>query len=467
MHIAVTVVYLLAMLWIGVVTSKETHDIEDFFVASRRLPLWVNVNTIAATYIGAGATMGIAGMVYRSGIGGTAILVFQVGAMVLLALLLAERLWETKAITLPDVVETLYDLRTREIVTVLRLISIAGVVGGQMLAMALIAQVILGGASFQLALIIMGGVIIAYTVMGGLLAVALTDVVQMILNALGVMVILPWVGLKAVGGLAGLQKALPAARFDFFSVGSSFLFLMFVFAVPGTFTAQELWVRLFAAESPKKGKLALILAALTVYLPYAISVAVIGLVGAAMFPGVTSDKLIPVMLDKLAPGFLASVCLASLLAAVMSCADSVLLVAGSNVARDVYQRFMNPNASTQQVLLVSRVSVVGMGIIGMLLAASATGIIDLMTTVATPLAAVGPIILFGFYWKKASPAGAQIAIITAILLSIPTLFFKVKILNQEPLVVTTVGSTIAVWLGSLLMPAKPKAQETAGASLPR
>jgi SSS family solute:Na+ symporter len=217
------------------------------------------------------------------------------------------------------------------------------------MALGLIGQLLLG-MSFLTSMLIMGGVVIVYTLMGGLWAVAITDVVQMILNAFGIMVILPFLGLTKVDGLNGLLKALPPARFDLFSMGGAAINSLLVWIIPGAVIAPELWVRLFAADTPKNGRLAVLLAALLVYLPHAICVGIIGLTGAVLFHGVRADTIMPQMILKLAPGLWGGVMIASLLAAVMSCADSVILVTATNVSRDIYQRLMNPNAPDHHIL---------------------------------------------------------------------------------------------------------------------
>jgi len=373
-----------------------------------------------------------------------------------MAKVMAERLWKTKAITLADVVETTYDGGTRELITVLRIVSVLGVTASQLLAMGLIGQVIIPGISFQLSTFIMTAVIVGYTYAGGLMAVALTDVVQMILNALGVMVLLPLIGLIKIGGWQGLST-LPANFFNPVGMGWSFVFTMFVFAFPGTFVSQEIWVRMFAAKSSREAKLALNLASLCVYLPYAMSVAVVGLVGAKLFPGLKSDVLIPHMVSVLIPGFMGSVILASLLAAVMSCADSVLLVGASNISYDIYKKYINPKVSEKNLLFLSRICVLVVGAAALGLALTAKGIIDLMTKINTPLTAIGPVILLGFYWKRATALGAKLAILSSVAIGIPMLLFGVKILGQDPLVITFLVSVSVAVLVGLLTPKRPNA----------
>lgn len=448
-QLAVVLAYLALMLLIGVYASRFNKSLDDYFVAGHRLTLWFNVNTMAGVAIGAGTTMGVAGMVYEGGISAGWILIgFTIG-FVLIAILIGRRLYETKAITIADVIETRFGAFTRTVSSLLVVIQYIGIEAAQFIAMGLVAQSLLG-IEYRTAVLLMAGITILYTLFGGLMAVALTDVVQMILNAVGVMIVLPLVGLTAVGGLEGLKAHLPASFFDPMAMGWATIAGFMLWIIPQGFLAQELWIRLLGADSARSGVLATVIAAVGVYLPYMVSVVVIGLVGAVLFPGIQGDAVMPHLITQLTGPFLGGVLLASLVACVMSGADSMLLVASSNIVKEGYLRYINPRASDAQVVSVSRWCVLLVGVVSVVIALYGGSIIGVMQDMATPFAGgLFPVILALFFWRRATNAGATWAMVVALATSAVLFITRWQPLGLHPVVPTMVFSTVVLLLVSL------------------
>jgi solute:Na+ symporter, SSS family len=445
----IVVLYLILVTAIGLYVSRFNKSLDDYFVAGRRLTLWFNTNTLAATAIGSGTTMGICGMAYSSGIAAGWILVgFSVG-FVLIAVLVAKKMYRLNAITLPDVIESRFDKRTRDWSTLLVTIQYVGIAAAQVVALGTITNVLLG-IGFTYSVLLCGGVMILYTMLGGLLGVAVTDVFQLILNLIGVMIILPILGFKATGGFTGIFEALPATHFDMGAYGFAVTLGFFSWIIPQGFLSQELWIRIFASKDENVARNSTLMASIAVYIPYMISVVCLGLIGATLYPEIGGDSVLPTLITKLTSPVIQGVLLASLIAAVMSCADSVLLVASSNLVKDFYQGILNKKIKPEQMVRASRIGVAAVGVLSIILALFMGNIIKIMQLMATPYAgALFPIVIALFYWKRATSKGAFLSIIITLIVSIVLIVTKINILGLDPVVIAVIVGTLTLIIGSL------------------
>src|SRR6056297_3520084 len=136
--------YLLLVVAIGFYFRNKSEDMEDFFVGGRTFDLWFNVNTMSATAIGAGTTMGIAGMAYSSGITAGWILVGYSIGFGLIGILIAKKMHKLNAVTMPDIIKSRFNETSRGLSTVLVTIQYIGIGAAQVLALGVLAQNLLG-----------------------------------------------------------------------------------------------------------------------------------------------------------------------------------------------------------------------------------------------------------------------------------------------------------------------------------
>ena len=410
--IIIVILYLLGMISIGLYASRKVKSLQDYVIAGKQIPFWTNVHSIAATNIGAGATMGTAGLVYAVGVSGIWIAIGASIAMALSGLFFANKLWLSGAITLPEIMGKSYTKTVHGAYTAVALFATFSVASAQMLALGLIAQVILQ-IDLVYAMGIAGIIMIAYTVLGGLFAVATTDVLQMSLNALGVMVILPLVGLIKVGGWEGIASTLEPRFFDVFGMGTVVILGIIAWVMPMVMADMTILSRMFAAKTAREAKNATLTASIGVCIPYALSIMTIGLLGAVLYPKINPDTVMPHMIANLLHPAIGGIMLAALFAAVMSTADSVLLASGSIVANDIFKK-MYPEMDDRKLITISRVAVICIGVLAFFLAASAKGIIELMQNISAPAVVLLPVLIATFYWKKVTSPGVLWAILTSI-----------------------------------------------------
>ncbi len=448
--------YFAGLLLIGYLSSKKNKNSEDFFVAGRSLNKWTAANTMAATAIGSGTTIGVCTMAYEAGISAGWILIGYSLGFVLIALLIGKKIYRLDALTLTDVVGSHYNETVRNLTTLLVLISYVGIACAQFVALGNIMMVLLG-ISYKTSVIVCGIVVIIYTTMGGLSALSLTDSYQLIINLIGVMVLLPLMGFGSTHGFTDIVAALPSSFFSMGSYGVAATLGFFSWIIPQAFLSQELWVRIFACKDEKLAVQSTLIASVGIYLPYAVSVVSVGLIAATLIPGLVGDAVLPTLISRLGNPVIQGILLAGLIAAVMSCADSVLLVSSSNLVHDLWCRALGHKIAPENELKASRLGVVIIGVLGLVLALFAQNIISVMQLMATPfVGSIFPIVLAMFFWKKVTNKGAVITIVAALVMFVITGIMKVDILGQDPSFVTVVVCTVVLIISSLLTQDKTK-----------
>ena len=195
-------VYMGILLAIGLYSGRKVNDMKDFLVAGRRLPLWMATATLLATWFGAGSSMGVSATVFSDGLGG--VLADPLGAslsLMLAGVFIVGLLRKKKHLTVTDIIAERFGRGAGIYASLWMLPVYIGWISAQLLGMGTILHVITGISVFK-GTMIGAIVVLIYTVSGGMWAVTLTDVVQVSLLALGLIVIMPF----AVNEAGGLDK---------------------------------------------------------------------------------------------------------------------------------------------------------------------------------------------------------------------------------------------------------------------
>nr|WP_319475050.1 sodium:solute symporter family protein [uncultured Sphaerochaeta sp.] len=441
-------VFFCGLLLVGYLSSKKNTNTEDYFVAGRKLNKWTAANTMAATAIGSGTTIGVCTMAYNSGIAASWILIGYSLGFVLIALLIGKKIYNLNVLTLTDVIGSKYNQQVRNLTTILVLISYVGIACAQFIALGHIVSVLLD-MEFKLAVILCGVIIIIYTTMGGLNALSITDSYQLIINLIGIMIILPIFGFTATHGFRDIVATVPEGFFSMGNYGLATTIGFFSWIIPQAFLSQELWVRIFACKDEKLAVQSTVIASVGIYLPYAVSVVSVGLIAATVLPaGLEGDAVLPTLISQLGNPVIEGILLAGLIAAVMSCADSVLLVSSSNLVHDFWGRTLGKKVKND--LKASRIGVVLIGVLAIILAMYAQNIISIMQMMATPfVGAIFPIVLAMFFWKKVTNTGAVATIIIALVMAVLFYLAKISVFGLDPSFVTVVVCTFTLIIVSL------------------
>jgi len=342
--------YLAGMIAIGAAVSRRIGGFRDFFVAAGHLTAPLLICSLVSTYYGLDVLFGGSEVAYQEGVVAWFGYTRPYYVVILLAaLLVAPRLKRHDFLSLPDVADHYYGRGTRAVAAVacflyaLPLLSIMGI--------GILLDVLLG-VPFVWGVLLGACVSLAYTVMGGLLADAFTDTVQFVLMCvtLGIACVL---ALRAGGGMDGLQAALPA---EFFQPGGTYpasVLLVFAASALSALVEPAFYQRVFAAVNYRAVLVALV-AGIVLWAAYDWVTTVLGMAAAAR--GIEAEPryaLLTLTLDVLPTG-LRGLFIAGVLATAMSTIDSYLLIAGGNIAYDIYRPLVRPDMPDHDVLRLTR-----------------------------------------------------------------------------------------------------------------
>ena len=405
--------YFVAMVIIGLVSRRKARGIDDFFVAGRKGGVLLITGSLLATIVGGSATVGMAGLGFSRGLTGAWWLLVGSIGLVVLGLFFAKKVRGFGLYTLPELIAKQYDGRVGLAASVLIVVAWVGVIAAQIIASGTILG-ILGVGTPLLWMVVFTVIFITYSVLGGQQAVIRTDAVQTGIILAGIFGGLALV-LSRLGGFSGLISSLPAENFAFPispQIGGQELISLLLLVGLTYVVGPDMYSRLFCAKDSNTARKSVFWAALII-VPIAFGITLIGMGASALFPGISPEQALPVIITEVLPPFMGGVVLAALLGALMSSADTCLLSASTIMTVDIIGRFKK-SLSPARTLPYSRWAMVIIGVAALLLALVMKGVISTLLFAFTIYTAgiILPVI-FGFYRDRlrVTPLGALAAII--------------------------------------------------------
>lgn len=471
----IVVLYLLAMLFIGWYSSTKITSNTDFMVAGRRLGPFLMAGTLAATEIGGGSSLGVVenGM---SGYGiSSAWYIITMGFAFVILTFLAPKFRAATVKTVPEYFRRRYGKSAGLITAIIMLLPLVGLTAGQFIASSVILSTMLG-IGYKTAVIIVAVVVTIYSVMGGLWSVTLTDFVQVFLIIIGMIIAVPF-AVNLAGGWDAVVDNVPAETFDMFSGYTPMGILSLTVMYVATFTVgQEAVSRYYAARDGKAARQGSVLAAVLnfvyAFVPAVLGVIVLALISmgkfsAADFESVGARYALPVLAMEAMPAVICGLLFAGIISATMSSSDSDLLGAGSIFANDIYRAVLKPDATSKEVMNVTKIVMGIVGVASMFIALfNTSGIVTLLMFCFTLRAAGAffPYVL-GHYWKGASLAGTIASLISGSIVVVYLekisggVLFGVKL--SQPIIPGLVVGLVFFLVFSLLCPPKVRTTELA------
>jgi SSS family solute:Na+ symporter len=385
--------YCVLLMVIGWVGARKTRGFTGFALADRKLGLISTASTLAATSIGATSTIVTTIYVYKKGLPGAWLEWSGAIGFLLMAILLAHRVRKMGVITLPEIAGEFYGPIVRRIASLLVIMAELAWLALLIQASQLIVSAFIGVPPMPV-LIGTTLLLIAYTFWGGQRAVAWTDVFQLGVMFLGIVVVGVPAALKKAGGLEGIPEGFLAFPTNA-SVSVLNIFEMFVLLGMSHVVGSDLWGKLLSARDERTARLAAAYAG-AIKIVFGCSIAVIGLAAVKIMPDLrNSYDIFPRMIMEVLPAPLDGILLLGLLAAMMSSADSVLLTAATTFCHDLVPRL---GSAGQRGLRDVRVVTAVFGLTGLLIALVLQDIIAIMKLGYTIFAAGLIIPIFvGFY----------------------------------------------------------------------
>ena len=471
----IVVLYLLVMLFIGWWSSKKISSNTDFMVAGRRLGPFLMAGTLAATEIGGGSSLGVVQQGMQNHGISAAWYIMTMGFAFVILTFLAPKFRAATVKTVPEYFRRRYGKSAGLITAIIMLLPLIGLTAGQFIASSVILSTMLG-ISYKTAVIIVAVVVTIYSIMGGLWSVTLTDFVQVFLIIIGMIIAVPF-AMNLAGGWSNVVANVPAETFDMFKGYSPMAVVSLTIMYVATFTVgQEAVSRYYAARDGKAAKQGSILAAIINFI-YAFIPAVLGIITLALinmgkfnaedFADVGARYALPVLAMEAMPALICGLLFAGIISATMSSSDSDLLGAGSIFANDIYRAVLKPDATSEDVMKVTKIVMAIVGVVSMFIALFNTSSLVNLLMFCFTLRAAGaffPYVL-GHYWTGASLAGTIASLISGSIVVVYLekvsggVLFGVKL--SQPIIPGLIVALVFFLVFSKIFPPKVKTTELA------
>ena len=423
------IAYLIMMLAIGYYAYKRTSNSTDYFLGGRTLGPWPAALSAGASDMSGWLLLGVPGYAYASGLEAVWICAGLLIGSWLNWLVSAKRLRTysitTDAITIPDFLSRRFLDKSKLIQTIsaffflffLVFYTISGLVAGGKLFETVF------GLDYKIAVVIGTVCVISYTLFGGFLAVAWTDLVQGLLMSAALLIV-PIAAMS--GGFTQVDIDLNNINPELLNMWTSakgepltaIAIISLVAWGLGYFGQPHILARFKATRSNKDlttaRRIAVVWTALS--MAGAIMVGLVGLIYVNGHPTLQiedGEKIFMILVNAIFHPVMAGILLAAILAAIMSTADSQLLVSSSALAEDFYKQVFKKDATPQQVVMVGRIAVVGVSALALILAMNPeSSVLGLVSYAWAGFgAAFGPAIVLSLYWSKMNRNGALVGIV--------------------------------------------------------
>ena len=423
----VLVLYLGIMAFIGWYAGRKTNNIGDFFVLSGKAGVVVSGIAYFSTQFSMGTFLGTPGTIYGVGYAGMAISVpGAVFCMILPALLIGRKLitlgHKYGFLTMADYLTDRYHSKKMSgVLGVMMLFFLVPMMGAQIIGAGVIVHVFTGLPEW-VGVVGMGIIVILYCMSGGMKGAMMTDVIQgslMIATAVVTFIVSVVMG----GGFSNINHTLQSMNEAYLTFPGANGYMPWTYYVSNivlwsffTMGQPHLFTKFFAMKDHNTMFKAILLGTAGMFFS-ATLIEWAGVNGIASIQNIEkADQIIPMILQRGMNPFLASIFIAGIVAAGMSTIDGILVTTTGAVTRDIYQKIINKDATDENVMKLSKVVTVIIGIIVICFGVFQPGSIFEINLFAFSGMAIFVVpILFGIYWKKATAKGAIASVIVGII----------------------------------------------------
>ena len=468
------VCYLLFMIGIGMYFYGKNRTTDEYFLGGRRLGSWVVSMSAQASDMSGWLLMGVPGAAYLSGISAGWIAIGLAVGTYLNWLFVAKRLRQyTKvagdAITLPQFFKNRFRDRSGMISVVAAVFILVFFLfytaSGFVSCAKLFSSVF--GINYYVALVIGAVVVISYTFAGGFFAVCWTDFFQGMLMFFCVLAV-PTIAIQSMGGFTPFLDKVEAFNPNFLSMfvdgatNQPYTLMGIISLVAwglGYFGQPHILIRFMGIESPaaikKSRRIATVWVLISLTAAVLIGVSGRMYLGDILLEGGAQETVYITMVSNIFHVFIGGIFLSAILAAIMSTADSQLLVTASAITEDFYHNKIRPKASPSELMWVSRICVISVALIAVFIATDQDSTVLGLVSYAWAGfgSAFGPLVLCSLFWKRTNKYGAYAGIIVGGLTSIIWAQLSGGIFDLYEIVPGFFFGLIAIVVVSLLTPA--------------
>jgi SSS family solute:Na+ symporter/sodium/proline symporter len=452
-YTTVVLAYVLVLVGVAVYKSKSVKTADDFMVAGRSVPVYMLVATLVCTWIGSGSLFGTAGLTFRTGISE---LWFSSGAWVgiLVIYFIAARVRKISQITLTDLLEKRYNQLAKVLGTITIIIAYMVIAGYQFKGGGRFISILSEGSiTPEQGMLIACALIVTFTVLAGMVSIVSIDIFNGVVMLLAMVVTLPF-AIAGHGGLGAVIETINAKQPTHLSIsGGHDVFWVIGIALP-TFlllmSESSMYQKFASADTADHAKKAVAGMFIGVVLVEVLMM-LIALVGFAIYAddsrffladgsinrAMAEEIILRIGFEQL-PVVIGVLLLAAGAAIIISTGNTFLMVTSTNVTRDIFQAFFFKNASEKQVVILQRVTIVGIGVLAFLMMSQFETILEMALISYTMIgASLAPALLAAFFWKRLSllgisfPMDTDYIAIPAVIVSVATLVI-VSLATKKP-----------------------------------
>ena len=419
LHLTVLLVYAGVLMGLGLGVGRRVHKTSEFFVAGRRLGPGLIFATLLAANIGAGSTVGAAGLGYRDGLSawwwvgsagiGSIVLAFWVGPR-LRRVAAAHDLY-----TVGDFLEHRYGWEVRATIAILLWLGTLAILAAQLIAMGYVLSAVTGLDRWVGSLL--GGIVVTvYFTAGGLLTSVWVNATQLVVLLLGFAVVFPMIVASAGGWTTVFEATREIDGYWHFWRGGESGWRYLAMLGPSFIVSPGIVQRVYGARDQRAVQLGVGLNGVAL-LVFAAAPALLGMIARSVAPDMPDQDLaLPTLLLESLPPLLGALGLAAVFSAEVSSADAILFMLATSLSRDLYHRFVHPDATDARVLQVAQRAAVAGGVGGTALAIVSGSVVDALGIFYTLLAVslFVPLIV-GLYVRRVRTPEAIASIATGVI----------------------------------------------------
>jgi SSS family solute:Na+ symporter len=406
---SIIIAYFISLFIIGFFVKRKVHNLNDYFLAGRRLTLPIFVATLVSTWYG--GLLGVGELSFNYGLVNWLTQgFFWYLVYLFFAFFLANRIRKTNLYTIPDQLERFYDKKSRFLGSIFNFIMVTP--AAYILSLGLIFNLLFGW-EIWISIIAISIIMIFYTMRGGFIGIIYTDFIQFILMMIGVAMIIP-IAINTYGGFDFLISNLPQSHLTLTGGWSTQMILVWGLLAFWTLADPGFYQRCYASKDdkiPKKG----ILIAIGFWFLFDICTTFTGMYAAAannanLITAEATTSYLTIASSLLPPVFL-GIFLTGLIATVMSTVDSFTFLGAMNISHDLYKNIFKPDATEKQIMNATKVGIIITIGFAIILALYFDSIVTMWYTIGTiGISALIVPILVGFFYKgKKSPLASIIS----------------------------------------------------------
>ena len=452
--VVIVVAYFAMMIMCGIVAMRRLKSTADYLVADRNLPFWVFFPCLSAVILGGGSTFGSASQSYQFGLSG-AWITFMFGlGVVFIGLFLAGRIAKLDVFTLSELLQRRYGHGSGYVSAIVSTIYTVLIAVVQIIALGTILKELLGW-SLNAGILAGGMVTVIYTMIGGMIAITITDFLQFVLMTIGVILLLIF-GIDAAGGVHAVTQAVPPEFLTLTNISGQRLLGLFLSLFLGIMIGQDIWQRILTARSQNVAKAGSIFAGLY-SVGWGAAMGICGILAYILLPDLASPQsALPALVIEVLPAGLSGIVLAALMSALMSTVSATVLASATLVTNDILKPLLHLSEAAE--FNISRALTAVTGVVVILLSIYIGDVFVALDTAYSYLSGCLFVpIMAALFWPRAVWQGA-IASILVSAIAVTASLAMYGPTSVAPIMLGIGSSAVVMILVSLLLARLPAAR---------